>query len=272
MRPPTERTNRFFDSLVHVTADGRWLGGDRYDASLGRLLREMERGGCGRACLVAIADYQDNATVIDVTRNHPKLFVPIAGFNPAHCGDSHQITKGVAALAGQGFAGIKLHPRLNRYDPLDPRALAAVEAAGRHGLVVFLDTLFRQPDRATQHPADVIDAVAHAGTGTRIVLLHGGGAHLLEMFEMVRMHANLILDVSFTLMRYAGSSIDLDIRFLCQALDQRLTVGSDFPEYVPADARARIAGLAEGVASDKLDNILFRNLERLFGEWRGMDD
>ena len=85
------------------------------------------------------------------------------------------------------------------------------------------------------------------------------------------MHANLILDVSFTLMRYAGSSIDLDIRFLCETLDQRVTVGSDFPEYVPADARARIAALADGVASDKLQNILFRNLEALFRDWPRLD-
>ena len=263
-------TDGFFDSLVHATADGRWLGGDRYDASLDRLLREMELAGCSRACLVAIADYQDNASLVEMARNHPNLFVPIAGFNPARFEDSHRITTDVAALAGQGFAGLKLHPRLNRYDPLDRRALTTIEAAGRHGMVVFLDTLFRQHDRATRHPADAVDVIAHACTDTRIVLLHGGGAHLLEMFEMVRMHANLILDISFTLMRYAGSSVDLDIRFLCQTLDQRLTVGSDFPEYVPADARARITALAAGVASDKLQNILSRNMETLFRDWPGL--
>ena len=97
-----------------------------------------------------------------------------------------------------------------------------------------------------------------------------GGAHLLGMFEMVRMHEHLLLDLSFTLLRYAGSSLDLDIRFLCEALDQRLTVGSDFPEYTPADALARIVELSKGLALSKCENILFRNLEKLFQGWEGM--
>lgn len=266
-----ERTDRFFDSLVHATADGTWLGGTRYDAGLGRLLHEMERVGSCRACLVAISGYQDNATVAAMARDHPDLFVPIAGFNPVHF-DRCQIPEAVASLAKQGFAGIKLHPRLNNYDPVDARALATIEVAGRYGMVVFLDTLFRQRNIPTRHPADVIDIIAHHCGDTRIILLHGGGGHLIEMFEMVRMHANLTLDLSFTLLRYAGSSIDLDIRFLCRALDQRLTVGSDFPEHSPLEARERIMSLADGLARDKLENILFRNLDALFRGWRGLPD
>lgn len=254
----------FFDSLVHATADGTWLGGTRYDASLNRLLAEIKLAAPCRACLVAIAEYQDNDTVLRFTNAHPKLFVPIAGFNPVSLQRLSDVETELANFTTQGFAGIKLHPRLNAYDPLDERCLAAIDFAGKHSLVVFLDTLFRQKQIHTRHPVDIIDVIATQCIDTRIVLLHGCGAHLLELFEIVRMHSHLLLDISFTFLRYAGSSIDLDIRFLCETLDQRLTVGSDFPEYSVNDAKQRIIQITEGLTPEKRKNIMFRNLERLF--------
>ena len=259
---------KFFDSLTHATYDGTWLGGTRYDASLDRLLTEMHKGAY-RACLVNIADYQDNETLENFARAHPDIFVPIAGFNPVCYQNSSEIKGEVAQLAARGFAGIKLHPRLNSYDPLDQKCLDTINAAGCNGLVVFLDTLFRQKSISTRHPADVIDILATKCTNTRLLLLHGGGSHLLEMFEMVRMHKHLLLDISFTLLRYSGSSIDLDIRFLCETLDQRLTVGSDFPEYTPLEAKNQIIKLTESLAPEKKENIFFRNLENLFQDWQG---
>ena len=259
---------KFFDSLTHATADGTWLGGTRYDASLDRLLREMERGAT-RACLVNIAGYQNNETLAEFASKHPDLFVPIAGFDPSKYGNLPQIKSEISKLSDRGFAGIKLHPRLNSYDPLDERCLATIQDAGNAGLVVFLDTLFRQKKVITRHPADIIDAIAIECPQTKIVLLHGGGSHLLEMFEIVRMREKLLLDISFTILRYAGSSIDLDISFLCQTLDQRLTVGSDFPEYTPFQAKEQLFKLTPNLAPEKLENICFRNLEKLFQDWQG---
>ena len=259
---------KFFDSLTHATADGNWLGGSRYDASLDRLLREMERGAY-RACLVNIAGYQDNKTLAEFASTYPDLFVPIAGFNPSEYEHLSQIESEISKFRDRGFAGIKLHPRLNSYDPLDERCLATITMAGNNNLVVFLDTLFRQKRIVTRHPADVIDIIAIECPETKIVLLHGGGSHLLEMFEIVRMREQLLLDISFTIMRYVGSSIDLDISFLCQTLDRRLTIGSDFPEYTPLQAKEQLLKLTPNLAQEKLENICFRNLEKLFQDWQG---
>lgn len=256
---------KYFDSLVHVTSDGTWLGGTRYDASEGRLLREID--ACGpdtRACLVAIAGYASNEDVERVTRAHPGRFIPVGSINPGRCADPVDVDRQVDDLAKRGFLGLKLHSRLNGYDPLSENCLAAIESAGRHGLVVFLCTYFRQRDIATRHPTDIIDVVATENRDVRVVLLHGTGAMLLSLFEMVRMHPQLILDTSFTIMRYAGSSVDQDLRFTFQGLDQRVTIGSDFPEYTPIETARRFEALSEGIPTDKIENIMFRNLERLF--------
>jgi predicted TIM-barrel fold metal-dependent hydrolase len=253
---------QFFDSLVHTTPDGTWLGARRYDASVSRLVQDMDAAGIERACLVAIAGVVSNEHVLEVTVAHPGRFVPIGSINPTTYDD--EIDRVVRELAQQGFAGLKLHPRLNAYDPLDLRCLDAIDTAGRHGLVLFLDTFFRQPDRPTRHALDVIDVIAQQCPHTQIVLLHGTGPSLLEATELVRVHRNLTLDVSFTLLKYQGSSLDLDLGYVFSRLDQRVIVGSDFPEFLPSAALGRVRELTQHLPEEKQRNICFENLSRLF--------
>lgn len=132
-----------------MTRDGSWCGERRYDASLAKLLQDMEEGNVCRACLVAIADYVDNEIIIESARAHPERFVPIAGLNPRSLPTLRRVEAVVAELAAQGFAGIKLHPRMNGYDPLDAKCIAVFDAAAEHGLVILLDTLFRRRGLAT---------------------------------------------------------------------------------------------------------------------------
>jgi predicted TIM-barrel fold metal-dependent hydrolase len=256
-----------FDSIVHATSDGLWLGKSRHDASVRRMLHEMDRAEIDCACLVGIADFIPNEFVLETADLYPDRLIPIAGLNPAAYQTPVAAAAAVAELADRRFAGIKLHPRLNEYDPLDARCLAAIDAAGGHGLPVFLDTMFRQASRATRSPAEIVDAIAVSCRSTRIVLLHGGAAALLDLFELVRMHAHLLLDLSCTILRYAGSSLDADLRFVMTGLDQRVCIGSDFPEYTPADAFARTEELFDGLPTEKRERILFSNLADLFSHW-----
>jgi predicted TIM-barrel fold metal-dependent hydrolase len=252
-----------FDSLVHVTRDGRWING-RDDASYARLIAELDRASISRACLVGLAGVVDNDYILQCSRTAGGRLVPIAGIDPSDVARDGEVAGQVAHAARDGFAGIKLHPRLNGYDPLGPRCLQAIAAAAENRLIVFLDTLFRQPSHATTYAADIVDRIAHQCTGASIVLLHGGGAALLDVAEVVRVHAALTLDLSFTLLRYTGSSLDLDVRWVMGRLDQRIVIGSDMPEYTPAEAFRRAEQLADGLAPEKWANIAHRNLERLF--------
>ena len=258
---------KFFDSLTHVTRDGSWCGEKRCDASLSKLLQDMDEGGVYRACLVAIADFVDNEIIIESACAYPDRFVPIAGLNPRTLPTLRRVEAVVAELAAQGFAGIKLHPRLNGYDPLDPKCIAAFDAAAEHGLVILLDTLFRRRGLATTNAPDTIDHIANACPDTRILLLHAAGSSMLDLFEIVRANPNLMLDFSFTIMRYAGSRLDDDMRYLFSTTDQLITIGSDFPEYPPAKILERFRLLSEGIEAHRVENILYGNLERLFSEY-----
>jgi len=256
---------KLFDSLTHVTRDGSWFGERQFDASLPRLLSDMAEADAYRACLVSIADYVENEVIIESARAHPDKFVPIAGLNPHVLATTRRVEAALKQFKAQGFAGIKLHPRLNGYDPLHAKCIAAIDAAGELGLVVLIDTLFRRPGLATRHAPDVIDHLAAACPHTRIQLLHGTGTTMMDLYEIVRCNEHLMLDLSFTMMRYQGSSrLDDDMHFLFKTTDQLVTIGSDFPEYSPAQMLKRFESLTTGLEPRRLENIMHRNLERWF--------
>jgi len=259
---------RAFDSLVHATLDGRWPAKDGVDAGVDRLLRDMDSGGVDKACLVAVSGLNENEDVEKLARAHPDRFVPIASVNPAAHG-SEQVRHAVREAADRGFAGIKLHPRLHGYDAISPQCLRATREAGEAGMPVFICTLFRRPGLPVSSAADTVDRLANAAPDTTIVLLHGGGTEALDLFELVRMHPHLRLDLSFTLLRYAESSLDADIRFLVENLDQRLTVGSDYPDYMPSEAFSRFFELTGDLPRDKVQRVACDNLQALFGAWSG---
>ena len=258
-----------FDSLTHVTPDGSWMGERSFDASLQRLLSDMDQAHTTRACLVTIADHGDNDYTLACARQHPDRFVPIAGLNPRVLPTLRRVEAVVAQLAAQGFAGIKLHPRLNGYDPLDAKCVAAIDAAAEHGLVVLLDTLFRRRGLATRHAPDVIDELAASCPDTHILLLHATGPTMFELYEIVRANPKLMLDFSFTMMRYIGSRLDDDMHFLFKTTDQLITIGSDFPECSPGAMQKRFETLSQGIEPHRIDNIRYRNLERLFAGYDG---
>ena len=125
-----------FDSLVHATRDGRWPNG-RDDAGWDRLISELDRAHITRACLVGLAGLVDNEYVLERARSTGSRLVPIAGLNPTECSSLPALAARIADIARAGFAGIKLHPRLNDYDPLDERSLYAIGAAGEQGSSCF---------------------------------------------------------------------------------------------------------------------------------------
>jgi predicted TIM-barrel fold metal-dependent hydrolase len=252
-----------FDALLHVTRSGAWPNG-RDDAGIARLIHELDRGEVARGCLVGLPGVVDNEYVLACAAGSGGRLVPIAGLHP-HELAAEPLRTQLRTLADAGFRGVKLHPRLGGYDPLDPRALDVVRAAGDQGLVVFLDTLFRQSGRATGSAPDVIDRIVTSCPDVRMVLLHGGGPQILEVAQVVKIHSHLLLDLSYTLMAFCGSSVDLDLAWILRNLDRRVVVGSDMPEYTPSDAFGRLDELMRGMPETKHANVTYENLAAVFG-------
>src|SRR4030095_11516626 len=131
-----------------------------------------------------------------------------------------------------------------------------------HGLLVFLCTyqhcgIERYP---SEDPFFSLVRALKAAPRARVVLLHGGDVQLLRYAELVRFNANLILDLSLTIMKYAGSSLDADLSFLFREFNERICIGSDHPEYTHQELRSRFEDLASGIDREKAEGIAFRNI------------
>ena len=93
-----------------------------------------------------------------------------------------------------------------------------------------------------------------------LVLLHGGVHDLLRLSEVARYYPNVLLDLSFTILKYEGSSLDMDIGYLFQQFDRRICIGSDQPECDYRDLRRRFEYFSRDISDQKARNIAYRNL------------
>ena len=66
-----------------------------------------------------------------------------------------------------------------------------------------------------------------------------------------------------TIIRYKGSSIDADIKYLLKNLDERICIGSDYPEYSLNELKTRFKELSMGISLKKKQNIFYKNLDFL---------
>lgn len=259
-----------FDSLTHPMPDGSWLD-PRFDGrNTGAALREeMEQYQVPAVLAVGmgpkIGGYREEAYP-DFVRTEIPGAHPIAFFDFPERESETSLRSRLEKIAALGFQGIKIHPRLASIDYTHPNLPTAIAMADQLSLPVLLCTYNYEKGRPCAGNAlDDLLALIRPNGEAKIVLLHGGVFHALELSEMIRPYPNVLLDLSFTLCRFAGSSLDLDIRYLFHHFDRRLCVGSDSPEFGLAELRQRFDHFSDGLSEEKSRNIAHGNLQRLFG-------
>lgn len=248
-----------FDSLSHPTLSGRWFASN-HDATWPALLENMRAAGFRRACAIGLAGVEgyEHHAFREACRPYPEL-VPIAGVCPR---TSPDLMAEMATVKALGFAGVKLHPRLSGFALGDACLVSAFKAAKHFDLAVFLCTYCHQPvDRApSEDPLYGLARTLRQVPDVRLMLVHGGDIDLLRYVQMVRHSPNVLVDVSFTMMKYAGSSVDFDIAYLFRGFNRRTCFGVDHPEFTHAAVRARFEHLARDLTRAEAENVGYRNL------------
>src|SRR5262249_12456508 len=158
--------------------------------------------GAAAVGISGIEDYADERFIAEC-RRYPRL-LPVAGFNPAH---ENSIAGEMQRLCLLGYKAIKIHPRLTAMELTGPRLGHTLAAAAEHGLAVFFCTyqhsaIERYPE---EDPFISLVRALKSAPKARVVLLHGGDVQLLRYAELVRFNPQLVLDLSLTIMKYAGS-------------------------------------------------------------------
>ena len=259
-----------FDSLTHPTLDGTWIRGVACKNTLRELEAEMAAHNIEWACAVGMKDiggYALEAYADHIRSASQKLF-PVAYYDFNEADTAREIDRQLNDISRCRYSAIKIHPGFSRIDLRSPGLRAVLCEAGSRGLPVLLCTfLHRQPYLATPRSyLDFSPLLSDLPESAKIILVHGGDVNVLGLMEIVRPYPNVLLDLSFTLCRYEGSSLDLDIRYLFQNFDQRICVGSDNPQFNLAQFRRRFDELSAGLDLAKGMNAAHRNLQLFFGD------
>ncbi len=259
-----------FDSLMHPMPNGNWIsskfnGGNYICAQL----QSMRENGISWALAVGVADkaldYEEE-TYANFIKSHADYIFPVAFCDFRKLTQGADIESYLARLKNIGYVAIKIHPRISSVTYSHPLMVEIIVTANRLGLGVLLCTYFW--DRCGAYGARGIEGLMGLMTRVveqRLILLHSGGVRLLEMAEIARQFPNVLLDLSFTLCKYEGSSLDLDIKYLFDTFDRRICIGSDSPEFGHRDLRRRFKMFSIGLDVEKSENIAYRNLFRHLG-------
>jgi predicted TIM-barrel fold metal-dependent hydrolase len=259
-----------FDSLQHPLPKPQWIDARfSHRLELDQFLHERADAGITHSFAVGMGPnwggYDEETYSRWVFENVPGG-LPVAWCDPSLF-HGPLLVERLQRLKQLGYAGIKLHPRLGQFCFDDIRLRRLLPAATDAGLIVLLCTYpfgrNLDPRRMT------IDCLAELlfSTGAEgVVLLHGGLTRLVELADVVRECRAVLLDLSFTMLRYAGSSVDSDLRYVCQRFDQKVCVGSDHPQYSLSEFREKFEWLVAGLTEDRKLNVASDNLHRLLGD------
>lgn len=251
-----------FDALTHPTLDETWLDQNK-TASLAELLAWNEQYQIEGFCAVGLPGVgsYDHQLYIESLAQTATAF-PVAAIHPTQHQD-------FAYIASLGYRAIKLHPRLSQFalDADNVDLCQCFAKAAEFNLIIFLCTYISSEINLfpPKDPFWELVKLLQQTPDVRCVLLHGGGARLLQYADLVRFNPNLLLDLSYTLIKSKGSSLDLDLQYLFTNLDQKLCIGTDYPDYNARDLRQRLLDFEPFTSHEKLCNIYHKNLRRFLG-------
>ncbi|HKR05427.1 MAG TPA: amidohydrolase family protein [Bacteroidia bacterium] len=258
-----------FDCLTHPSISGEWIkNSPAYNASLDALLPQMQKHNVKWGFAVGmkgVGNYNEEKYVSFISKNAPRLF-PVAFIDVNKLSSSANVKSYLKKLKKYGYSGIKLHPRLGEFNLSGKKLPGLIKSANDLQLSVLLCTYFYSAKSgAHKNSVESMAALLEKISNEKIILLHSGSVRLMEVAEIARIFKNTLLDLSFTLVKYQGSSVDADIKYLFQNFDRRICIGSDFPEFSIGKLRERFNFFSEGIETGKLENIAFKNVMNFTG-------
>ena len=166
-----------------------------------------------------------------------------------------------------GVQGIKFHAYIQRIAPADfPRVLKTCRVAEAEGFFICIDASYGTANMYAHDNLLLACSVADHITKVPIILLHSGGARVLEAMLLADEKKNVYLETSFSIAYYQGASIYGDFAFAYKKIGtERVLYASDHP-YIGAQESADLMLRyldAHDFAADRIEAIMYHNAMRL---------
>jgi predicted TIM-barrel fold metal-dependent hydrolase len=167
-----------------------------------------------------------------------------------------------------GYIGLKLHPRLQKFNVDDPSTIRLVQFAGELGFPVLIDAF---PDGT--HLMQGFDPLKYATLAkncpeTRIIWAHMGGHYVLDCMMLAKRLPNVFFDTSYSLLYYQKSSIPNNMVYAMHSMKfDRVFYGSDYPDRpILASLNQSLDFLtSQGLTEMQLSKIMGGNIMDFFG-------
>jgi predicted TIM-barrel fold metal-dependent hydrolase len=137
----------------------------------------------------------------------------------------------IDAAAKAGARGIKFHPYFMGLEDKDfDKAVAAARRAETHGMWVCVCCSYGTKNVYRISGIRLLLALIQAEIRTPIVALHAGGRHVLDVMLACYDAPNVMLEISFSIPYWLGSSVEQDFLFAMRKLGvERFMYASDHP-------------------------------------------
>jgi predicted TIM-barrel fold metal-dependent hydrolase len=252
-----------FDAHAHVypAAGGFWKRASSAEA----LIDAMDAAGVGRAAVIAIEPDLPVGVVCAAAARYPDRFVPIGSVHPLHDGAAAAVDRQVKEFA---VRGIKVHPRLQgiRFGDL-PRLQEVAARCGELEVPLIVCSFAGGRDLFEGRTLELCHELAASVPETNIIMAHAGGHRPLDALMVLKANANIHVDLSFSPVYFAHSSVTQDLEYLVRRSDpSRLLFGSDFPEAAIDTTLQWLLGVFDrgGLPPAHRAAILHDNAARLF--------
>ncbi len=243
------------DAHVHIHPDPRGFG-EGYDASLDTLISLLDGSPIDKVVMLPIYPMVTNTFIAEACQRYPDKLIGFASVDPL--GGKKSIEQLEQDIFQYKLRGLKLHPRLQNFYPNDPCIIPLLQKAADLDLPIIIDTFPNGMGLEKSFPL-LIDGVAGTVPKAKIIMAHFGGYRLWDALFVAKAHANVFVDLSYTLLYFRGSSLERDLEFAIKKLGSHKCIyGSDHPEMEinkTFDASLEVLNHYQ-LSSTDMDNIL----------------
>lgn len=192
----------------------------------------------------------------------------LIGFMSVHPHDPACLEEMERSRVELKLRGVKLGANYQVFDPMEPRALAVLGEAERHGLPVLFHigtSPVRMAPIRYAHPL-VIDELAARYPDLKIIMAHMGHPWTVDTAVVIRKHPNVYADISGLCYR-PWTNYEAMIKASEWNVLDKILFASDFPITTAVEAIAGLRGvndILEGTALprvplDKLEEMIHRD-------------
>lgn len=169
-----------------------------------------------------------------------------------------------------GFLGLKLHPRLQQFQPDEPEVIKLCQHAGMIGVPVLIDAF---PDGTAIIQGFNLQSyikLAQACPETNFIWAHMGAHYVLDFMLVAKRLPNIYFDCSYSLLYFRGSHVPQSMIYAMKSMRfERVFYGSDYPDRsIGETLELSLQVFREnGVTNEQINKVFYENAHDFFSSY-----